>query len=295
LAETEFSIAYDGPALETGRMPVRDLAPALLALGDLFADASLVVYPDREPVALSIRATEDGSFLVRLILESKSAWDQFVDIFGGDSASALANLEAIVIGGSGLFWFIKRRGKKEITAQEPAPEPGHVRLTLEDGTVIEVSAQVLKLYDNITIRRKARQVVAPLHREGVELVRFEPSKPDAEVVIEKEDLPAYELPTAEEALLDHETEMILEIVSVSFPEGSKWRFTDGAKSFYAVIEDEAFLDRIETGVEAFRKGDMLRCRVRIIQTQRHDGLHTEYRIVEVLEHIPRATQMRLSD
>jgi len=277
-------------------MPVRDLAPALLALGDLFADASLVVYPEREPVALNIRATDEGSFLVRLILESEHAWDQFVDIFGGDSASALANLEAIVVGGGGLFWFIKRRGTKEIAAEEPAPEPGHVRLTLEDGTVIEVSAQVLQLYDNITIRRKARQVVAPLHSEGVELVRFEPSTPvDAGVTVEKEDLPAYELPAVGEALLDHETEMILEIVSVSFPEGSKWRFTDGAKTFHAALDDEAFLERIESGVEAFRKGDMLRCRMRIIQTQRADGLHSEYRVVEVLEHIPRARQMRLSD
>ena len=43
LAETAFQIAYEGPALETGRMPVRDLAPALLALGDLFTEASVVL------------------------------------------------------------------------------------------------------------------------------------------------------------------------------------------------------------------------------------------------------------
>src|SRR5688500_11839084 len=52
MAETTFGVVYDGPALETGRMPVRDLAPALLALGQLFSEASRFVYPEQEPVSL---------------------------------------------------------------------------------------------------------------------------------------------------------------------------------------------------------------------------------------------------
>jgi hypothetical protein len=60
-----------------------------------------------------------------------------------------------------------------------------------------------------------------------------------------------------------------------------------------LIGDEQFLRRVEDGVEVFRKGDMLRCRIRIIQSQALDGLHTEYQVVEVLDHIPRAIQMRL--
>jgi len=73
MAESEFGIEYAGPELDAGTMPVRDLAPALLAMGELVAAASLVVYPERPPVALNIKATEPGSFVVRLILESKDA------------------------------------------------------------------------------------------------------------------------------------------------------------------------------------------------------------------------------
>src|SRR5688572_17376787 len=118
MAETAFGVTYDGPALVTGRMPVRELAPALLALGDVFAEASLVAYPDRPPVALDIKATEEGSFVVQLILETPDeVWDQVVDIFGSDAVSALVNLKELVIGsGFGLFWLIKRLKGRRIEA-----------------------------------------------------------------------------------------------------------------------------------------------------------------------------------
>src|SRR5687768_10202912 len=102
MAETSFSVAYDGPALADGTMPVRDLAPALLALGNVFASASKVLYPDQEPVALSIKATNDGSFLVRLILEWKEELDGVVDFFTSEGVTALVNLKSLVIGGGSI-------------------------------------------------------------------------------------------------------------------------------------------------------------------------------------------------
>jgi hypothetical protein len=106
VAETTFGITYDGPALAAGTMPVRDLAPALLALGDLFTEASQVLYPDAGPVALNIKATDEGSFDVHLILEAKDLWDQLVDMFTSDEVTALVNLQNLVIGGVGSMGLI---------------------------------------------------------------------------------------------------------------------------------------------------------------------------------------------
>ncbi len=296
MAETQFGIAYDGPAVATGRMPVRELAPALLALGDLFAEASRVVYPDRKPVALSIEATEEGSFLVRLILEAEGAWDELVDIFGSDAMNALMNLKEFVIGGAGVFWLIQRVARgRGVRAENPIQ--GHVRLTLNDGTTLEIPSEVWLMYKRVSIRRKAREVIAPLGREGIEQVRFGEAPTHApDVVVEKDDLPAYEaLPEDEDTLLDEEREMVVEIAAPAFVEGYKWRLSDGSRTFFATVEDRAFLERVEMGRESFRKGDMLRCRMRIVQKRTPEGLRTDYYIGEVIEHIPRQTQLSLED
>ena len=53
MAETSFGVLYDGPALDTGEIAVADLAPALLALGGLFTETSVLLYPSRPPVSLN--------------------------------------------------------------------------------------------------------------------------------------------------------------------------------------------------------------------------------------------------
>jgi hypothetical protein len=293
MAEAAFGVKYEGPALADGRMAVRDLAPALLALGDLFAEASTIAYPDRPPVALNIKATEDGSFLVHLILEAGDAWDRLVDIFGSDSATAVANLLAFIAGGKGVLWLIKTIGRRRIVGREEVT-PGVIRITLNDGTTIEVPAQVFALYGALEVRRQAREVIEPLNREGVERVQFRAEEVTL-VSIDRDDVPSYDVPEVEDVPLQElDVEMVVSIVSVVFTEGNKWRFSDGTNTFYAAIEDKGFVERVEHG-EPFRKGDMLRSRVHITQSQRGDGLHSEYRVLEVLEHIPRAPQLRLID
>jgi hypothetical protein len=294
VAETAFAVTYEGPSVADGTMPVRQLAPALLALGELFADASQLLYPDRAPVALNIKATERGSFLVQLLLEAERAWDDLIDISDSDTLLALATLETLVIGGGqGVLWLIKRLKNRRIVGQEPAPAPGVIRLTLDDQTTVEIPSTVLTMYERVDVRRKARQVVSPLESEGIESVSFQSSGVES-LAIEKEDLPAYEVaPGPEEPLLESEQEMVVEIAAVVFTEGNKWRFSDGTHTFFAAMEDRMFLERVERGDEAFRKGDMLRCRMRIVQSRTASGLQTDYRVVRVLEHLPRATQLTI--
>lgn len=300
VAETEFIVEYDGPALAMGTMPVRDLAPALLALGELFTEVGQVVYPEGKPVTLNIKATGQGSFDVHLLLEASGAWKDFVDVWGGDAVTALVNLKTLIIGGPsllGFLGFLKWAKGRKVVSQEDSPIPGQVKLTMEDGETIEISAEVIKLYPHFRIRRKAKEVVAPVARQGVNEVRFKESlEAEPDLVVSEADLPAYDMAVTEEedTLLDEVQEMVVEIVSPVFVEGNKWRLYDGENTLYAAIEDPPFQERVDMG-EAFRKGDRLRVRMRVVQKQTPRGLQTERQVLEVLEHYQREEQMRLGE
>jgi hypothetical protein len=273
----------------------------LLSLGNLFAEASQIVYPDGPPVALNIKATEAGSFDVHLILHAQDIWDQVVDVLAGDAITALVNLKTLIAGGTtyggyGLFAFIKWLRGREIISEEPAPEPGYVRITTEDASV-EIPADVARMYRRISIRQRARDVVAPLNREGVEQVRFaeSPEKPP-ELVIEKQDVPAYDAAASEpgDVLSDQEYEMLVSLASVSF-EGHKWKLSNGTVRFWASIEDEEFLADVEANRERFGQWDLLRCWMRVVQLRRGGKLVSEYHVLQVREHIPGHMQPELWD
>jgi len=299
MAETAFGVKYDGPAVANHRMPIRDLAPALLALGDVFTEASLVLYPDRDPVALHVQATSEGSFMVDLVLQSVPQFNQVIDLLNSDEADALANLQSIVLGlagaggfGGGLIWLIKKIRNRRIVDEAETPDPGRVKLTLEDGTTFEASGEAVHLYRSPRIRRSTRAVVEPLTRDGVERLEF---KIDSETTlfVEDDEVAAFDVSEAEPVpLLDDVQTRIVSIASVSFTEGNKWRFTDGEAVFHAAIEDERFLARVDEG-EVFAKGDMLKCRMRIVQTKTEKGLHSDYYVIEVLEHIRREPPLEL--
>ena len=65
---TEFSVTYAGDALDNNLMGVKDLAPALLSLGQAFERANTLLNGDRATVNLNIKALSPGSFGISLVL-----------------------------------------------------------------------------------------------------------------------------------------------------------------------------------------------------------------------------------
>ena len=85
---------------------------------------------------------------------------------------------------------------------------------------------------------------------------------------------------------------MLQIVTASFQNRYRWRFSDGNLTFAAPMEDESFFKRIDDG-ERFGKGDILRVDLYERQWRDRKGLHAEYKILRVFGGDPRSETVRI--
>ena len=292
--QSEFAVSYEGPAFVEHAMPVRDLAPALLALGQAFERANGLLNGGSASVSLSIRATRPGSFEVALFLEQ--VLEGTGDVLTHDLFSSAADLTGIVVGGStvgvGLIALIKKlRGKK------PKIEP-----QLPEGVVFEadnvrfiVSTEVARLYGDKPMRDQLEAFVRPLAKEGVQRVTFRRGQTELESV-EREEAEYFNT----DAENTNVTEYViprqrLQIASLAFNREGKWRLSDGANTRWYAMGDEAFAKSIQMG-RRFGKDDILVCEVLMTQRISEAGkLRLDYSVLRVLQHVTPSEQLRLLD
>ncbi|MCM8737197.1 hypothetical protein M5E06_24060 [Azospirillum sp. A1-3] len=295
MSRATLRVAFDGPAIHDGTMDVRDLAPSLLAIGQLCEEANRVLNGERIQATVLVRSDfRKGSFEVNLDLV-QSLISQMRSFLTGEDATAAANLLALLGGASGgttgligvIKWLRGRRPKRLVSL-----ESGRVRLELDDSS-IETAREVIDLYRDLGVRKAAADVIRPLENPGIELIEFSPN-PESTEVVEKSDAPSFAAPEPEEEqIINEERKSAFTIVSVSFKDGNKWRLYDGQNTINVTMADEKFISRVNQNDVVFAKGDILVCRVLMEQWRVKDGLRTEYTVLEVVEHRSAARQLPL--
>jgi len=102
--DADLQILYDGEALRTGSMDVRELAPALLALGDLCERTNKLLNGDDTKVALHVHADfKRGSFQVHVdLVQAQAALDAVSALFPHDSKAPKKFLSCC--SAAGVWW-----------------------------------------------------------------------------------------------------------------------------------------------------------------------------------------------
>lgn len=301
MSRENFKISYDGPALESNEMDVKDLAPALLALGELFEEANRVLNGEKVKTSVNIKATSPGSLNIDFSLVQDFI-NQARSLFGSEGATAIVNAKELIGllffgcggGGIGLFkliaWLKKRNIKSVVRLDD-----GRFKIEVADGEVSYTNEREITLFSSLKIRKRIEAIVRPLKNEGIEKIKFIGA--DEQVLegeINKEQVEYFDAPEIEEEIIEEkDIEMNLQIVNISFQKDGKWRFSDGNATFFADIIDEDFNNKVEQNEKFFAKDDLLRVNARMKQSIVSGSIKTEYVINKILEHRSAAVQIKL--
>ena len=286
-----FSVTYDGPAVTEHRMPVTDLAPALLYLSEMFVTAHRVIGDGAtRPPSLDVVAHNEGSFDVSLVLDAARSTVDLLNEPEVTAATVVVTLLSPVV--KALEW-VRHVRRVGVPANVEPLEPGTIRVRFSDGTSMECTASAADLVDSMDFRRAAAGALSPLNRDdgGIETVEIRPEQESAEigsVTLDRGDLHELERPVGdtERVLADSVRTVGLRPLKPSFEAGYKWWVSDGTSKFWVDMHDLAFLQRVETSSETFSAGDILRCRVRDRQVQDAEGvLRMEHYVLQVIEHL----------
>lgn len=296
MSQVAFTLVYDGPALRNHEMNVRDLAPAMLAVGEAFEALNSLYNGKAAQIAVNVRAHEPGCF--KVVFDVVQAYKDATEFLAGTDMTAAINLLNILFGGGsvagGLVWLTRKlKGQKPERIEKLSP--GMFRLFIGDETY-DVPVELLHAYQELRVRRAVEGFIAkPLQKPGITDVLIE----DQGCVIEhvrKAEEPLFRAPEPDsDVVVDDRRRAAYTIHGLSFEEDGTWKLFDGANPIKVRFEDRDFLAQVESDDIRFAKHDVLVCSVHFVQRRTGKGLTNEYTVEEVLEHIPAPRQLKFPD
>lgn len=290
MTDTSIKIAYCGEAVDNGTMDVRDLAPALLALGDLVDKANNIINNNNSKVKVLVKSDiKKGSFEITLDVV-QTLPEQVMCLVG--LANQLPIREILndlglgcTLSGVNIPFLIKKLKGKNPTSVKKI-EDDNVLLEFSETETetekIKVSQRVLKLYRNEKVRKCFSDALSPLKTPGIDSFEVRDNLSKLVTKITNEELDYFEVPVKNEVEpIVSEKRAFMQIISLTFEENNKWRLYDGGEKLWVNIIDNNFLTQVDNGNIGFSKGDTLELLLRTTQSLTTSGLKINHDVIEV--------------
>lgn len=307
--EASFSVGYGGPGVEDGRMGVRQLAPALLAIGGLIEESNRTVNGESAHVNVRIRpSTRRGSAIIELAMQFGLAEQlgAFVDATQITDAQHLLALlgfidpEGQIVGRiNSLLEFIKAVGGNEvksITNQEDGTSQVAVKNNEGDIVTYNVNNTVLALGNSSEVRENLADIIGPLNDPTID--EFQVWDPEGEgrvldrVTKEEADKFTSSPPMDDEESQSVEEGEFTDWVTVrkswAVKRDRKWQFEGSSgQPFNATITDEDFWEQMQKDLIAPTPHAKFYVKVKWTQKGDEDPDHT---VTEVMDYVPAPPQ-----
>lgn len=276
-------LRYQGPAVEDGTMNVYDAAANMTAFSDFVVAAAHKIYGEDVHVKAEVTAFKHGSFGTDLLFEVVGAAAAMLPILPDIVSVATTVKESLE-----LYRFLKGEEPQKVENRED----NSVNVTNNSGSIIVINRPSLQLtLDPKAGKATAQFIGEALSKAGVDSIDI--SSDGVKIAQATTNDAMYYHPIGDEdTVTESVTRMGLVIETLSFKDGNKWRMWNGAESLLYAMEDEDFVSRVNSG-EAFRKGDILICDVRIKQTKSGGALKLQRAIIKVHDHKIGLDQPRL--
>lgn len=291
-------LGFDGEALRSHEMDIRELAPALISFAEMIEEADKVINNSEHKIDIKVKAFAPGSFEVVLQVIGSLREQLFSAINLMDSKPVNAMLNLVEVLGLvkstdnkiGLLSLIKNVAGKKIKDTKKLND-SDIEITLSDNRVIKTSDKALQLFQSRKVRLSIKGMVKPLDSQGIDSITTRlldniNDKNNRKVIISKDDVDSFNVDddSSAEKLQESVRETYLQLVTVQMQSG-KWRFSDGDTTFFASVEDEDFLEKVKDGKEQFAADDIMHVQLREKQSLNDSGdIRIDRTIIKVINH-----------
>ncbi|PAW77511.1 MAG: hypothetical protein B9S32_10970 [Verrucomicrobia bacterium Tous-C9LFEB] len=282
--DADFTVVYDGAAIEDGTIDARQLAPTILGLADLIDETTPLATDNTANISLRVRSGfERGSFHILYEIAVQTG-NGFISLFNSAEIQSFNSFLSLlgISGTLGLFQLIKKAKSRNASVVE-IEHTEKVRITFDGDAPLDIDKKVWKLFTNPRARKAVEEIIRPLLHQGINQFKIR-RKGQNTLEVNSDEAKHFIAPSTHENEHINRINQRVVVQSPSFKEGNKWKVFNGANSIFVTILDRTFNAKVQSGSEAFRKGDILEVKLETRQWVEGNELKAEHNILEVYSH-----------